>query len=176
MRDKAGNAAGCGEWLIMKKLMPDHSLTEEQKHQISSLRERWSKYALQTIALYFFSIFLFPLFIRNVTVRTVIVYVGISIGIHLYLVWAARRFVQRLPSEERELIIQASSNVEASSNRKKKQVFAESLVKACKAAALQKELLRPSRLSQDDTLLRAATMTDTTPQEQLLRPSQTEEG
>lgn len=82
--------------------------------------------------------------------------------------WSLQRFARRLSNEERELLVQVAET------KTFKRANFKMLLKACKIEP-QKEYLRPSQQPQDETLLRAATHTDTTPQEQLLRPSSTEE-
>lgn len=82
--------------------------------------------------------------------------------------WMGLRFSRGLSKEDRELIPHAKTvPVRA-------QDSFDYLQRACKINP-QMEYLRSSQQTQGETLLRAATYTNDTPQEQLLRPSQTQE-
>ncbi|GEM_PF-3332300 len=91
--------------------------------------------------------------------------------IALYLVgrWSEKKFAQLLSSGERELL--ARFPKQSSGVTETQQL--EKLIRLCKISP-QTEYLRPSQQTQDDTLLRPAVSTDT-PQDQLLRPAQTDE-
>lgn len=83
-----------------------------------------------------------------------------------------RHFVRQLTIEEKELLERASQIAPKSARETAVQVLRihENLRQSD-----EQNLLRASQQTQEDTLLRAARYTDTTPQDQLLRPSPTEE-
>ena len=125
--------------------MPDNSLTEERQSKM--LIKRWR---INTLAWYLFATFGLATCITLLTFPYVYLFVMLIV---LYMQlplsrwaskWSTKLFLRSLTDDERESL----------------QHFA------------QKELLRASVKTKDDTLLRAAQSADNTPQDQLLRPTQ----
>jgi len=140
--------------------MPVDILTEEQRRRADTIEKRWARYFIVAQAIFMFVLGAISVFIPNEKffIKNFIFGMMIFFGGLYVMRFAARLFVRRLSPDERSLIIQAD-------NKDSRQ-----LLNACKINS-KNELLRASTEPQDDTLLRAATFTETTPQDQLLRPA-----
>ena len=152
--------------------MPDTTLTEEQE-QLKRLLKRWTKYDARWCLV---TAIMVLVLLEDRYLPPLLYQLYQFLGLPLMCMacyflwrWSLQRFVGRLSKEERELLVcPAKTNVLNRSN-------INALVKACKIEP-EKEYLRPSiEPEQTDTLLRAATPTDNTPQDQLLRPASTDE-
>ena len=164
-------------------MIPDNPLTAKQKQDLKLLLHRWHKASSGRSEVFLFAGLL------CVNMMTVILlvwlnisskYIGIitsilsgSLGIIPIILYLLKRisFLQQLTEEEKHLLLQASVNGIYGDSRTAKSILTE--CGKLKANPRQ-EYLRASEKQDDDTLLRAANSTDNTPQEQLLRPSDTD--
>ena len=152
--------------------MPHHSIMEEQKqvkHIIRRLKIRYTLYYLPfclgvSILL---AILMYKDPKRFISPLGAVIMLSNYIFAPFFVRWAAKRTARRL-SQDQYIALERAAEIMDDSMEKKN---INALLKAGKRYP-EKELLRASQPSQDDTLLRAAQYTDNAPQEQLLRPSQ----
>jgi hypothetical protein len=150
--------------------MPDKTPNEEQE-QITRLGSHWLHYditwclvtALTAILLLCCMSFIHPVLGFGILLPLM------GFAVYSLWHWSLHRYIRHLSKEDRELILRVSEADPATASK-----FG-SLLSACKVDA-QKEYLRPSQPTQDDTLLRAAAPTENAPQDNLLRAIQNDEG
>lgn len=165
--------------------MPNSTLTEEHK-EVKRLINRW-RYRhgilIKAILLSLFGMvllnvleivlkYLFPAFFAHLT-RELLTMLMAAIAV--WLIFRNRiAFIRRISPAQIELLERTSHIAD---NKEKKLIM--QMLEECERFKLpynEEQLLRASQPTESgDTLLRAAAYTDNTPQDQLLRPSQTDE-
>jgi len=158
--------------------MPDETITEDE--QVKRLLNRWfslrMKYALISgfIGIALTACVAFRIPSVKVILPPLAPLIGGLLGslpIYLATWYAMRQFVRRLTDNEREILIQIPDEAIHAYGKPIKDMR-----KTVHKIHPQREYLRPSQQPiQDDALLRAAQYTETTPQDQLLRPSTDDE-
>jgi hypothetical protein len=135
---------------------------------------RWRTKRLHTTA--YFAIAFFALLFVNLPLakRTGMDFWLLNLGSILwmrgwYLLHKAKReFVEQMTPDEMDTLARATTTRMEDNDKRDVKL----LTKAYRRIYPEREYLRPSQSTQDDgTLLRAAVSTETTPQDQLLRPS-----
>ncbi len=154
--------------------MPDKTITEEEK-QVKRIIKRWRILDLQWTMIYVFStMVLFFFIIKAYAPQWVHNLAIISMMLTQYFMMQSlsritlKKVLNSLSLDERNALVRYS---DANNLTLQGQMVAKAL-RTYKVVP-QIELLRASTEPQDDTLLRAATYTDDTPQDQLLRPTDT---
>lgn len=158
--------------------------TKEEQQQINSVLIRWNKYyerfnsslvwflliiASTSFLLLYFGFLMLDLWI-------LILLPAVLLGVftlpdRIYQL-SIKHFAKKLSTKEKFALHKFTSQHTWSDEEKNARCLASIFLREVKFKP-DKEYLRPSQQSQDETLLRAAASTDTTPQEQLPRPSQT---
>ncbi len=161
--------------------MPDTPSTEEQEKQVAELLARWHHAnnilipCFRYLPHYFVTIVVISLLSEIFHLPTKRFPLIFIIPINVMFVFglgkyglARYQFLKSLTDEEKELLERAS-RIAPKTQRK----AVSELLKfyADVQSKDEKHLLRASQQATDDTLLRAAHSTETTPQEQLLRPA-----
>lgn len=158
--------------------MSDDTTTEEQK-QVKKFFERWSSFRGRTETPYILvliaSLFLFFVMTKKIDENYLGTYVAVlAIFLAAYSAFAfslwkhhSKQFIHNLTPSEYEML----TNIDLKSLRDDESLEIGRLLRLYQKVNPQKELLRASAEAQEDTLLRAAAYTETTPQDQLLRPA-----
>ena len=151
--------------------MPDTTTYEERQQARQLLNQYLGLVANKT---FFLSLLVAMLMIIYVSLENhplEIYFLLAGLVVSLYTVRVARllrrEFIGQMTAQELDLIARTPN--EAINKEEKK--AAKNLIKAYQKVNPEWEYLRPSHKTQDETLLRAAAYTETTPQDQLLRPS-----
>jgi len=161
---------------IGDNIMPDETITQEQE-QLKRLLKRWHNAESIFIAMYqcapkiaiasFIMGMVLSFFAPNQISYIVPFFSTPMLGYIFMRIRARRReFLLELTDEDKILLERHSTNQKDNIRRE-----VLDILKSHMEIQLSQELLRPSRLTQDDVLLRATQHTDTAPQDQLLRPT-----
>ncbi len=157
--------------------MPDTSEIEEQ-NQIARIFEKWKKFKRQSLVFTLTRVFVcgvifsFCASLKGGVMSQVVPFFAVFMGSTIGMVasqYRIKKFVKALSQQGRDVLSHAPEE-----NYAHYCINAPDIIRESQRLSPPKELLRPSQQTTDDTLLRAAHSSYTTPQEQLLRPSQNE--
>lgn len=166
--------------------MTNETITHEQKQQVKRILKRWQRISSKRLFGFYSGLIVFIVVFLTYHIHGAenggqkytftnafnhfLIYLFVGI---MMVSWDRKRkqLLSELAAEDKELLERVSESLGRSEHKQMRKLLEKQ--KAVEVIA-EKELLRPSQATQDETLLRAAASTDTTPQEQLLHPVPTD--